>query len=335
MTAIQAAPGRLGKNVASGLRPFDIGRDLRPVAELIADAFAHELDSRGNAALREMRVMSHIGGFLKLLNRSTGEFDDVFGGFVWVEAGKVVGNVTVQRAESTGSRWQIANVAVAPAYRGRGISHQLMDQALTHINGNGGQWAVLQVYAKNTVARTLYANLGFEEMGGNIELRLDRLPKMEPPTPPANFYTFSSSHWQPLYELANHQHNAHAQWWRAIRRSDFQVTMEQQAAEWLWRSLGRNQVYRRCIQISQRFDAALVLTAARWRGIHQVQLWVRPEEYGQHEQSLLQWTMAVLQEYPRWPVQLNLSTAHGAALDVAQRFGFQIQQTLLTLRRKV
>jgi ribosomal protein S18 acetylase RimI-like enzyme len=336
MTAFQAATGHLAKNEALGIRPFDIGRDLRPVAELIADAFAHELDSRGNAALREMRIMSHIGGFLKLLNRSTGEFDDVFGGFVWVEEGKVVGNVTVQRADKTGSRWQIANVAVAPAFRGRGISRRLMNRALEHISSYGGQWAVLQVYAKNQVARNLYVNLDFEEVGGNVDLRLEKLPNLEPPAPIANFYSFSTDHWQPLYDLANTQHNAIAQWWRSIRRSDFQVTFEQQISEWFWQTVGRNKVYRRCIQTTQqRFDAALILTTARWHGVHQLQLWVRPEKYGMYEMPLMRWALATLRDYPRWPVQLNLSSDHKAALEVAQQFGFQTQQNLLTMRRKI
>ncbi|MCX6044191.1 MAG: GNAT family N-acetyltransferase [Chloroflexi bacterium] len=335
MTALQAASGCLGSNEQVGIRPFDIGRDLRPVAELIADAFAQELDSRGNAALREMRIMSHVGGFLKLLNRSTGEFDDVFGGFVWVEDGRVVGNVTVQRADKTGNRWQIANVAVAPTYRGRGISRRLMNRALEHIHSCGGQWAVLQVYARNAVARHLYSDLGFEEVGGSLDLRLEKTPKVEAPPPITNFYTFSANHWQPLYELANNQHNAQAQWWRAIRRTDFQITLEQQMSEWLWHTMGRNKVYRRCIQTTQRFDAALILTAARWRGVHQLQLWVRPEKYGQHEVELMQWALGTLQEYPRWPIQVNLSTDHVAAIEVAQQVGFQVQQTLLTMRRKL
>ena len=61
------------REVESGIRPFDVGRDLRPVAELIADAFTNELDPRGKAALREMRIMSHVSGLLKVLSRSTGE----------------------------------------------------------------------------------------------------------------------------------------------------------------------------------------------------------------------------------------------------------------------
>ena len=98
--AVLQAPGReYDRVLETGLRPFDISRDLRAVAELISVAFATELDDRGNAALREMRIMSHFGGFLGLMNRNGGEFNDMLSGFVWVDAGRVVGNVTVQRAD--------------------------------------------------------------------------------------------------------------------------------------------------------------------------------------------------------------------------------------------
>jgi ribosomal protein S18 acetylase RimI-like enzyme len=336
MTAFHVATQHATNSASSGIRPFDIGRDLRPVAELIADAFAHELDSRGSAALREMRIMSHVGGVLRLLNRSTGEFDDLFGGFVWVEEGQVVGNVTVQRADREGSRWQIANVAVAPPFRGRGISRRLMGQALEHIREHQGRWAVLQVYERNIIARNLYAQMDFEVVGGSVDLRLDRLPVIGPVTTPPSFGPFPASQWQPLYELANLQYGAQAQWWRALRRVDFQLTFEQQALEWLGRLAGRNRVYRRSIQTQRHhFDAALVLTAMRWRGAHHLQFWVRPEQYGSHEALLLEWALATLSDYPRWPVNLTLNSEHTAALTLASEMGFRTRQTLLTMRRKI
>ncbi|MCB0158736.1 MAG: hypothetical protein KDD83_11445, partial [Caldilineaceae bacterium] len=139
MTTIHATPGALSDDPGSGIRPFDIGRDLRPVAELIAEAFASELDPRGNAALREMRVMSHMGGFLKLLNRTTGDFNDVFNGFVWVEDGRVVGNVTVQRADRYASRWQIFNVAVAPPDLRCVTARRFTDRGIPYKEGGEGR----------------------------------------------------------------------------------------------------------------------------------------------------------------------------------------------------
>lgn len=335
MALIDAAPRPLRESTESGIRPFDIGRDLRPVAELIADAFTNELDPRGLAALREMRIMSHLSGLLKLLSRSTGELDDVFSGFVWVEDGKIVGNVTVQRADKYGNRWQIANVAVARAYRGRGIARRLMDRALAHVASADGRWAVLQVYDHNTVARRLYSRLGFEEVGGMVDLRLARVPQVDFPTRVSNFRPFSSQHWQPLYELATNQLNNQTQWWRAIRRSDFQSSFEQQMGEWVWNALGRQHIYRRAFQSMRRFEAALVLTAERWRGTHELQMWVRPEQYGMVEHYMVQWVLATLQEYPRWPVKVTLSSDHYAGIQAVEQFGFQQQQTLVTMRCRV
>ncbi|MEZ4676012.1 MAG: GNAT family N-acetyltransferase [Caldilineaceae bacterium] len=335
MTAYHAVSRHFTKSAESGIRPFDIGCDLRPVAELIADAFAHELDQRGSAALREMRVMSHVGALLKLLNRSTGEFDDIFGGFVWVDEGKVVGNVTVQKADSSGVRWQIANVAVAPSHRGRGISRQLMVRALDYIAESNGAWAVLQVYAQNQIARNLYQRLNFEEVGGSVDLRLEKVPKVAELLPIPHFHTFAADQWQALYDLVNNQQSGQMQWWRPPRRVDFQITFEQLLAEWFWRIIGRKKIYRRCIQSAQRFDAALILNATRWRGLHQLQLWVQPEHYGRHEAQLFHWAMMTLQEYPRWPITLNVSAQHTAAIAVAQQYGFRELQTLLTMRHKI
>jgi ribosomal protein S18 acetylase RimI-like enzyme len=334
MTTMSAA-GRLQNCRETGIRPFDIGRDLRPVAELISKAFAHELDHRGTAALREMRLMAYMSGFIRMLNRSTGEFNDVFNGFVWVEEGKVVGNITVQRADSHGSRWQIANVAVEPAYRGQGIARQLIQNALDHIYRVHGQWAVLQVYDDNTVARNLYEKIGFENMGGVTEMQIDRAPFVGEPASIPNFHSFGSGQWQLLYELANSQFQAQSQWWRAVRRDDFQLTFEQQIGEWFWGMAGREQVMRQAIRISRKFEAALVMNIRRWRGTHEVKLWTRPEQYGKYEHQLAQWIMAQLEEYPRWPVSVRLSTEHTAAIQAFHLYGFTQQHALLTMRRKI
>jgi ribosomal protein S18 acetylase RimI-like enzyme len=333
MAVVQTA-GRTGSNTAqSGIRPFDIGRDLRPVAELIADAFANELDDRGAAALREMRVMSRLGGLLGLLNMAGGELSDFFGGFVWVEDGKVVGNITVQRADKHGARWQIANVAVAREWRGRKFSRRLMERALSHIREQGGKWAVLQVYAENQVARTLYEHLGFETVGGMTDLRAPRIPQVLPPlVPMPDLHPFGSWQWQSLYDLANNQIGPQAQWWRPVRRSEFEQSIEQQGTEWLWRTVGRRQIFRRCIQYDQRFEAALVLTAQRWKGSHKLQLWVRPENYGRDEANLIQWVLHTLKYFPVWPIETTVSSDHVAALEVLERFGFAPLRTLLTMR---
>lgn len=336
MAAVQSA-GRTGVGAfQSGIRPFDLSRDLRPVAELIAQAFAHELDDRGVAALREMRWMSRLGGLLSLFSYPGSELEGFFGGFVWLEEGKVVGNITVQRADKYGQRWQIANVAVAPAFRGRGISRRLMEQAVIHIRDHGGKWAVLQVYAENVVARTLYDHMGFDTVGGMTDLEARRTPALLPePERIPNFHSFDSSQWQALYELANNQLGAQSQWWRSVRRSEFQTGLEEQANEWFWRSLGRRTILRRSIQWGQRFDAALILTAQQWRGKHRIQFWARPDVYGQFEASMLRWAVRTLADYPVLPITISVTGDHSAALEVLEQLGFRTLRTLVTMRLEV
>ncbi len=336
MVAIHGRAGQAAERGESGIRPFDIGRDLRPVARLIAQAFADELDEKGRAALRELRIMSYMGGFIRLLSRSTSEFRDIFNGFVWIEDGQLVGNVTIQKADSRGYRWQIANVAVAPAYRGRGISRALMERALRHIQEMGGAWAVLQVRANNTVARGLYERLGFENLGGHTKLVASRTPQGVPFPRVTGLISVPASQGRLLYDLATSQPHPEIHWWRAPRRSQFQVTLEQQLGEWFNQLVGRQAVLRRAIQhFPDRYEAALVLTARRWHSPHEMKLWVRPEQQGKLERPLIQWALATLQEYPRWPVQILLSTVDQAARRVLEEYGFQEEYTLLTMRRSV
>jgi ribosomal protein S18 acetylase RimI-like enzyme len=334
MAVIQSAGRATTAAAQSGIRPFELARDLRPVAELISDAFALELDERGAAALREMRMMSRVGGLLGVLNMAGSDFNDFFGGYVWVEEGKVVGNITVQRADKHGTRWQIANVAIAKEYRGRGLSRRLMDQAIRHIREQGGKWAVLQVYAENHVARTLYDHMGFESLGGIMELKAARAARVAAPQD-STLEPFSSGQWQPLYDLANSQLGAGAQWWRSLRRSDYEMTFEQQTGEWAWELLGRRRILRRCVRTGSHFEAAMVVTAQRWKGPHKLQLWVRPSHYGQKEQPLIQWALHALNDYPAWPVTISISTDHDAARDLLSQAGFMVQRTLLTLRLAV
>lgn len=330
----------------SGIRPFDMGRDLKPVADLIADAFRLELDERGAAALREVRNMSRFGGLIRLLNLSAAELEGFFGGFVWVEEGKVVGNITVQKADKYASRWQIANVAVAPEFRGRGISRALMERAIRHVRDRGGKWATLQVYESNAIARTLYDHLGFDIVGGVTDLRAERLSShggnpgraneaARTPPPLADFSSFSSNQWQPLFDLANNQVGAASKWWRPVRRSEFQPSFESIAGEFLQEFVGQRKVFRRALQREHRFEAAIVLTAQRWNGPHRVQLWVRPEHYGQLERRMAEWVAATLATYPTFPVTATLPNDHIAAIDALQEIGLKRVRTLLTMRLDV
>ena len=157
-------------STAGGLRLMDPARDLHQVADLIESSFADEIGPAGKAAVRELRLMSRAGALVWLMNRTAAEFREAFTGFVWIEAGDVVGNVTVNRAKPESRRWHISNVAVKPAYRGRGIGRQLVGAALDLARARNGEWSLLQVRHDNAPALEMYRKLGFERLFGSTEL---------------------------------------------------------------------------------------------------------------------------------------------------------------------
>ncbi len=330
-----AAASRL-RDPQQGIRPFDVGRDLRAVSRLITEAFAEELDEQGEAALRELRILGYMSGLVRILYRSTGEFRNVFNGFVWVENKRVVGNVTVQRAASGSGRWQIANVAVSPAWRGRGISRALMEHALDYIREMGGSWAVLQVRGENEIARGLYERLRFENMGGTSELFAPGAPRRVAFPVLSNLQAFSAADGNLLYDLATSRPSAEFQWWRAVRRDEFQVPLEKRIGELVNRLAGRQRIYRYAIRdYTSRFEGAIQVTARCWKGEHHIRLWLRPDAQEQYAQPLVLSALALLQEFPRWPLRATVSTQDEIAVQALLDHGFFVRSTLYTMRLRM
>jgi ribosomal-protein-alanine N-acetyltransferase len=76
--------------------------------------------------------------------------------------GPVVGYVVAWFA---GGEGEIANVAVAPTARGRGIGGQLLDAAIAAAVDCGAEALYLDVRESNVRARALYDSRGFVEVG--------------------------------------------------------------------------------------------------------------------------------------------------------------------------
>ena len=108
-------------------------------------------------------------------------------GYVWMEHGHIVGNITVRRLSLFGRGWMIGNVAVLPDWRGRGIGRQLMEAGIELVRHNGGDWIALQVRTDNDIAHNLYKALGFADTGEIVyfehrTLRADRVGRPPQPT---------------------------------------------------------------------------------------------------------------------------------------------------------
>lgn len=146
---------------ASGLRRTDPRRDMAGVARLVQIAFAGQLDASGQRMLRDMRLLGAAGWLGYLLGRWFLPEACAPDGFVWLERGAVVGNISLLRVDGAPRRWVLANVAVHPDCRRRGIGRALVLAALDLTARRQAETVVLQVDRANTAARELYRSLGF------------------------------------------------------------------------------------------------------------------------------------------------------------------------------
>jgi ribosomal protein S18 acetylase RimI-like enzyme len=315
-----------------GLRPMEPGRDLRQVAVLIEEAFAGELDFRGQEALRELKAMSRLGPLLWLLDRLSPEFHETFSGFVWVEEGRVVGNVTVNRPNWRSRRWFISNVAVERAYQGRGIARELMQAGIDMARDRGGESLTLQVRADNMPALKLYQDLGFEELMGTTELQLERVGRVT--FVPAEGFTLRQrdySEWHKEYKLALAATPASEQRARPIREENFRKGRGARVVDWLGDIFAGRRTYRLAVDKDDRLIATLTVRASLWGGRHSLEIMVHPDSHSQVEEMLVTKALALLRHYPGQGVAVKMSASHQEAIETLKRYGFVEQKTLVQM----
>jgi ribosomal protein S18 acetylase RimI-like enzyme len=151
----------------SGVRPVDPQRDALAIVDLVALGFENELDPQGLKMLAQMRQIAQRRT-LSALGLNT---DLEPAGFVWVEEGRIVGNLSLRYALPSRSRGQmIGNVVVHPQYRGMGIGRAMVEAAVTAAQQQGARWIGLEVREDNPAACGLYAHIGFEAVGRQLHL---------------------------------------------------------------------------------------------------------------------------------------------------------------------
>ena len=155
----------LGTPTASGvLRPLEVRRDLGRVADLVEYCFADTLDVDNRRYIQQMRAVAQNPTTLSWVNTLSERVALPMSGFVWEEEGKIVGNLTLIPYQVRGVRYYlIANVAVHPDYRRRGIAFRLIKRALEQARQQNVPATWLHVREENAGAIQLYRSLGFRE----------------------------------------------------------------------------------------------------------------------------------------------------------------------------
>jgi ribosomal protein S18 acetylase RimI-like enzyme len=334
MVAVVSRP----KTKTSGLRPMEPARDLAGVARLIQAAFADDLDRSGRAALREMHSMSRLGPLLWWLDHASAEFSDLLSGFVWVEGGQIVGNVTISRVAPGSYRWVISNVAVAGPYRGRGIARALMDAALELVREWGGKVIVLQVRDDNPSALHIYRTMGFYDVFGTTYLRLDRTPAVKPlllePTR-LRPRRFTPADTRMEYELARAAIPDKVQAEQPVRLGRYRLGFEHRLADWTRWLVGGGPILRLVLEGRDQFEATITAEPGTWWRENRLSLTVHPLLRGQVELALVSHALHHLGRWPRRVTLVRHPTYHPQGIEAFKSFGFQEERTLLWMKREL
>jgi ribosomal protein S18 acetylase RimI-like enzyme len=314
--------------VQTGVRPFNPYRDLGAVAELIDVAFGDGLDPAGRVTLDEMRRAARWGAWLGWLYYPGWSGVDSTSGFVWVEQGCVVGNVSLRRTLEWNG-FLIGNVAVHPDWQGRGIAKALVEAALDEISVQGGRWVGLEVEADNQVARRLYESEGFREIGRMLHmLRLAGMP-----------YDGKLPQYPSLRRGRGRDSLALIDLVRAViperQRPLLELRLENYRPGWE-RTLdqfleGRREVWW-VIENGGVICAAVRVLRERGRLPDRLEVLVSPERSGFVEDVLVQQALASLRGASKKAVEVLLPNATDALVAVLDAAGFQKLRVLVQMR---
>lgn len=328
-----------GKHLEEGIRRFDMRRDLAQLADLIEVAFESELERTGNRIVTEMRQLSRVAPLLWLSAAGQSTFPGALGGYVWVEAGQLVGNVSLSTTSIRRGVWVISNVAVHPEYRSSGIAEQLMQATLRQARDENIGLVILEVQQSNLPAQRLYRRLGFEVYDTIAELSLPAEQAgylMMQAIPSLRRRRAEDS--KSLHLLFRAATPRRAQQVKPVCAQDYSPGIDRRLERWLDDLVHLRRRAERIIEQDGAIVALLGIVGQYALGMHRLEITVHPGVRGRLERQLVSAGLDWLRRFPRRRVQAKVSTSHGEALRAYRRAGFRevrvLDQMRLCLKRK-
>lgn len=313
---------------AEGLRPVDIARDLPQIVELLKTVFGDTLD--GN----EQHVFGDGGGKAanELYYRFHPSAQRLLNGFVWQEDGRIVGNATVLATKSW-DRYLVANVAVHPSYRRRGIARALMRAITASIQSRGGRVILLQVVKDNHSAIDLYHSLGYTYIGNMttwyvMASRIRQIPDLIGEGTYIDVCQLPDGRWREAYELDISHVQADLNWPEPLQPDAYHRTLWRKTSDFL---NGRLYEGWAVLDSGNRL-AGLTTIAGEWGRSHVLTLRVRPDSAGSLERPLLAKAIRRLHLLPRRNVRVDHPETDEATGQLLRDANFSVQRVLTHMR---
>ena len=314
----------ISRSTRGPIRPFNPARDLNALADLIQVCFGPELTLTNSHIVRDLRQLALAGPLMWAVNNVT----PIFGGFVWMDGDRLVGNASIFRAHGPRA-WTIANVAVLPEYRGRGIAGQLVDATLDYLRDLSARQVLLQVRVDNDAAQAIYRHRGFVAYDRTVELFYPRGPWPVILSPKSErLRRVHSRDARSLYSLAAACMPDAAKRVRPPDPAEFRRGIGWQLARFFREGLSNRRSFELVGEFGGQVVAHLNASVHMLDGSHELRFLVHPQQRGLWEQNLAEAAIMALCDAPRLGAKATLSAQHLSAINALRRLGFDPLRTL-------
>lgn len=305
-----------------GLRPFNAARDSYGVAHLLEEAFRPD----HNFPFVNVPFLREVGITLWTLSYAPG-FPDSTDGFVWVEDGKIVGNVTLNLDRHHGGRYYVSNVAVKQEYRRQGIARAMMQATIEYVRAHHGQEVFLNVRPTNYGAVKLYQDLGFHALETRGEWVIDFIPPRLMPADRTGLRPMRLNDDRVVIDLLQAATPEKVRRFR-IESNPFQVLWDDQLAEAIADFFTGQSSHRWVLEREGRVAGLMYLCMRRFGSAHKLAIQVHPDFRGQVEETLVLIALHDLARFPAHAIHAEAVSAHVELIDVLERYGFHFANGL-------
>jgi GNAT superfamily N-acetyltransferase len=249
-------------------------------------------------------------------------------GFVWEEAGQVIGNITLNPDQGRRDRFMMSNVAVKPDHRRRGIARELVQASIEHLRTMGIKTAVLNVRPNNPGAHELYKALGFSdvETRGDWSLPASHPRSLLPPNELAmsSFRTADRNAAQDLIrsitpENVRIYHNI---------RDEFNLPWDERIAEAIIDFFIGQASKRWTLKQDDQITALLMVRGQHLASPHRFYAHVQPEARGTLESQLIAFAFNELGRFPQREIRAWATSTHPEWIAALEKTGFQMKDVL-------
>jgi ribosomal protein S18 acetylase RimI-like enzyme len=303
------------------LRPLNILRDLPAVADLIELCFSDTMDRDGQRYVQDMRRAGRDDSFLRWATRMADSTSLPLTGYVWEEDGRLVGNASLVPFRQKGRRlYLIANVAVHPDFRRRGIARALTERTLKHAAERKVRSIWLHVRDDNAGAIKLYASLGFRERARRTFWQTQGEPSARYSPQGVSVTSRAAAHWPQQLEWLRRTYPESLTWYRPWSFSVLRPGLW----NWLYRNFVDLSVRQWSALNGQQLEAVLAWVPS---GGDANGLWLaaRPHANADAVTALLLHVRRTLPHYPT----LALEHPAGEAEEAIRAAGFDDLRTLI------